>query len=364
MRYSFLFLVLVHGLIHLTGFVKAFNLAPVTQLTQYIPRINGMLWLTSALLFICAAALFFLKKESWWLPATLAVVLSQYLIYTSWQDAKFGTIANVIIAIVVLIGYSSWRFSGFYKSEVKSGLAQTALIPDTLLTEADLLPLPEPVRKYLRYSGAVNQPKVKNFKVEFEGQLRKDEQSEWMPFTSVQYNFVDASTRLFFMDATMKHLPVAGFHCFKNGAAYMDIRLLSLFQVQYQSGKEMDIAETVTFFNDMCCMAPGTLIDKRIQWLESEPQQVKAAFTNNGITITARLYFNDEGALINFTSEDRFAVLGDNSVKQTPWSTPLKNYVEMNGHRVAGYAETIYDYPAGRFCYGTFGLVKVEYNCK
>jgi hypothetical protein len=108
---------------------------------------------------------------------------------------------------------------------------------------------------------------VKNFKIEFTGQIRKDEQSEWMPFTSEQYNFLNTSTRLFFLKATMKHLPVAGLHSYKNGNAFMDIRLFSLFKVQYQSGKEMGIAETVTFFNDMCCMAPGSLIDPRINGL-------------------------------------------------------------------------------------------------
>src|SRR5690606_8752857 len=100
-------------------------------------------------------------------------------------------------------------------------------------------------KKYLRYTGAVGKSKVKNFKVEFSGEIRKNEQSEWMPFTSVQYNFLDAASRRFFMKATMKGLPVAGFHNFENGKAFMDIRLLSLFRVQYQEGAEMNIAETV-----------------------------------------------------------------------------------------------------------------------
>lgn len=60
--------------------------------------------------------------------------------------------------------------------------------------------------------------------------------------------FAKATTRLFFMKAVMKGLPVSGLHSFKNGVAFMDIRLLSLFKVQFQSGKEMGIAETVTFF--------------------------------------------------------------------------------------------------------------------
>jgi hypothetical protein len=364
MKLFILFLIAVHGLIHLLGFVKAFHFAEVNQLIQSISKPAGLLWLLTALLFIATAVLYFFEKEAWWITSIVALILSQILIFTSWQDAKFGTVANVLILIITVIGYGTYRFSNGYKREVVIGLKQTALASDVLLTEADIQHLPEPVRKYLRFTGAMNKPKVRNFKVEFAGQIRKDEQSEWMPFTSVQYNFMDASTRLFFMKATMKHLPVAGFHCFKNGTAFMDIRLFSLFPVQYQTGAEMGVAETVTFFNDMCCIALATLIDKRIKWLETQGNKVKAEFANNGIAISAWLYFNDRGELINFVSNDRYAVSENGNMKQIPWTTPLKEYRTVGGHQLTGYAETIYAYPKGDFCYGNFRLTAIEYNCK
>ena len=141
----------------------------------------------------------------------------------------------------------------------------------------------------------------------------------------------------------------------------MDIRLFSLITIQHQNGKQMDTAETVTFFNDMCCMAPATLIDKRIQWLETIGNKVKAAFTINNITIYAWLHFNDAGELVNFTSNDRLvADVG----KKFPWSTPLSNYKELNGYRLAGSAQTVNTYPDGDFCYGTFELSSIQYNSR
>jgi hypothetical protein len=95
--------------------------------------------------------------------------------------------------------------------------------------------------------------------MEFIGKILKDESSEWIPLTSQQYNFMQTPTRLFFMKAKMKGVSIAGYHHFENGIAYMDIRLMSLFKVQYQAGPEMNLSETVTFFNDMCCLAPSTL---------------------------------------------------------------------------------------------------------
>jgi hypothetical protein len=122
----------------------------------------------------------------------------------------------------------------------------------------------------------------------------------------------------------------------------------------------MDKAETVTFFNDMCCMAPATLIDKRISWEMIGDNIVKATFLNNGISITANLYFNETGELVNFISNDRYNA---DAGKKLPWATPLKDYKEVNGYTLARSAETIYTYPDRDFCYGTFSVSSIAYNC-
>ena len=45
-------------------------------------------------------------------------------------------------------------------------------------------------------------------------------------------------------------------------------------------GPEMNQAETVTILNDMCFMAPGSLINKNITWETMDASQVKATFTS------------------------------------------------------------------------------------
>ncbi len=359
MRIIVLVLIAVHGVIHLMGFAKAFQYAEMKQLTIAISKPVGLMWLIAALLFITAATLFLLKKDFWFIFSIAAVMISQIVIILSWNDAKFGTIANVIILIASIIGYSTWSYYNKYQNDVKTNLQQKEYFQNSPLTEMDIQHLPEPVKKYLRYTGCIGKPKVNNFKIEFIGKIRKNEQSEWMQFTSEQYNFMETPTRLFFMKAVMKGLPVTGYHLYINGDAFMDIRLLSLFKVQYQDGDEMDRAETVTFFNDMCCMAPATLIDKRISWQETSGSIVKATFTNNGITITADLFFNEAGELINFISNDRYNA---DAGKILPWATPLRDYKEMNGYKLAGYAETIYTYPDRDLCYGTFKISTIKYN--
>ncbi len=358
----FIFVTLIHGLIHFMGFAKAFGYANITQLTKEISKLVGIFWLVTGFLFIICIALYLLKKDSWVYFALIAVVLSQILIIIHWQDAKFGTISNVIVLLISIIGLFQIRFKNVYKNEVKIALAQDQNLSISKLTEAEVALLPEPVKKYIRYTGCIGKPKVNNFRVDFSGKIRANAKSDWMKLGSEQYNFIKMPTRLFYLDAIMKYMPVAGFHCFKNGVAFMDIRLLSMFKVEYQEGDKMDISETVTFFNDMCCMAPASLIDKRIVWLEVEENKVKATFTNNGITISAWLYFNEKGELVNFVSEYRYAIEENGIVAKHKWSTPLRDYKDINGYRLASYAETIFTYPEGDFTYATFELKNIGYN--
>jgi len=121
----------------------------------------------------------------------------------------------------------------------------------------------------------------------------------------------------------------------------------------------MNKTETVTLFNDMCLMVPATLIDKRIKWEPIDSLTTKAVFTNRGISISAMLYFNEAGQLINFTSDDRTAI---SDMKQYRFSTPVAGYENINGINVMFGGEAIWHYPDGEFVYGKFKLKSIQYN--
>ncbi len=356
-------LIFLHGAIHVLGFLKAFQFAKVAQLNIPISKPLGILWLLAFVLFLTAGVMYLLNSPQWSFVAILSVAISTILIIFSWSDARFGMIPNIIILIACIFAIASCSYKSVYLKDIKQA-ADNSSIERSTLTESDISHLPVPVQNYIKLSGSIGKPKVSSFKVEFEGQIRKNEQSEWMTFTCEQHNFMANPTRLFFMDARMKGLPVAGYHHFKNGKAVMDIRLLSLIKVQYAEGNEMDISETVTFFNDMCCVAPATLIDNRIKWLETKGDSVKCSFTNKNITINATLVFNEKAELVNFISSDRYAFGENGNMTRVPWQTPIKAYKSINGYYLTSFAQLIYNYPEGDLCYGEFDLKGIQYNAK
>ena len=230
LRYLLAGLILLHGLIHWMGFAKAFGYADIKNITGQISKTTGTIWLTAALLLMTASVLLFSQRNSWWVIAMAGIILSQAAITQSWHDARFGTIANGIILIAVVFGWGSSRFESSFQKDVAQQLARQSAGKPELLMETDLAALPPPVSKYLRYCGVVGKPKLKNMRVAFTGEMR-DKGKDYFPFHSVQYNFFDQPTRLFYMKARMKGLTVPGYHRYRDAKASMDIRLFGLFPV-------------------------------------------------------------------------------------------------------------------------------------
>lgn len=357
-RFIFAVLIIIHGLIHLMVFSKSYSHGNIMQFNEKVSKVMKGLCLVNALFFITAAVLFLMKNESWTFIAIISVVFSQLLFLFVWKNVKIAIVINVIIFLVAATNLSIQYFELQFEKDVNGQLYQSPFNNEDLLTEKDLQLLPQSVQKYIRLSGVVNKPKVKNMRVVFDGVMRA-KGGDWFLFQSVQYNFFDNPTRLFFMKAKMYGTTVPGYHNYQKATAKMEVKLFGLFPVMEAHGIVMNMSETVTVFNDMCLMAPATLIDKRIQWEVKDNNTVKATFTNEGFQISAILKFNEKGELVNFISDNRYEI---NEMKQYRFSTPVKDYKQIHDIRVPGYGEAIWHYPEGEYSYGQFNLKSIDYN--
>lgn len=230
------------------------------------------------------------------------------------------------------------------------------------ITATDIARLPRAIQKYLQVTGFSGGDKIRNLKLVWDGALRSDAKSPWMPATMLQQNYFGNYTRDFYLTAFMKGLPVSVYHSYQDGAATMRVKIISLIPVVDLSGDTLTTAETVTLFNDMCLVAPGALIDPRITWKEIDPKKVEATFTNGKYKIKAMLEFNDLGELVNFTSEDRYYLTPENTLRREKWSTPVGEYRDFDGKRLASRGEAVWHLKEGSYAYGKFKLVKIEYN--
>ena len=184
-----------------------------------------------------------------------------------------------------------------------------------------------------------------------------------MSLTGEQHNFYDQPSRLFFMNASMWGVPFEAFHRFIGPSATMRVKIASAVTVVDAKGPEMDEAETVTLFNDLCVFAPGALIDGRIGWQQVGPRVVNATFTNLSHTIRAGLSFNDRAELTDYVADGRGALAADGkSFTKTRWSTPLGAYRAFGTRRLMSHGEGMWHPSDGEYSYLRFELDEIEYN--
>jgi hypothetical protein len=261
-----------------------------------------------------------------------------------------------------LLTEGPWSFHAQYLRDVEVGLSRSVDAP--LVTEADLNPLPEPVRRYLRVTHGVGQPRVHNYRIRFAGRIRSAPDAAWMSFEAEQQSFADEPTRLFLMRARMFGVPVEAFHRLIGGHATMQVTVAGVVPMGDAHGDEMDRAETVTLFNDMCVLAPGTLVGPDIAWATVDASTARARFTHRHHTITATLFFDTDGRLVNFESDDRSRSLPDGTFTKPRFSTPLRDYRDFGPLHLAGYGEARWRLPEGEFTYGEFTMMDVVTNVR
>lgn len=363
MRNALTLLIGLHGLIHLLGPAKAFGWGSVAQLRQPIGAATGLLWLLASGLLICAALALLSGARWWWWAALPGVMLSQLLIGQAWGDAKFGTIANIIIVIPVLLAALELRHDSFQSRFTRdsAALLSRPIRAAPVVTEADIAELPVLMQGYLRRVGAVGRPRVSNMRVVFDAQMRSSSTSPWMASIATQYESFDPPARLFRMRASRFGVPFDVYHRYVDGAATFEVKIAGLFPVVDQHGPVMTKSETVTLMNDIVVMAPAAVLDLPFTWESLTAHTVGATFSNAGYTVAAVLTFDAAGDLVGFVSHDRWQLDGTD-VRNIPWSTPISAYADVHGIRIGTKGDANWIAPTGEWTYGRFTIRDIAYN--
>ena len=143
----------------------------------------------------------------------------------------------------------------------------------------------------------------------------------------------------------------------------MRVKAAALVPVVTAEGSDMTQGETVTLFNDMCIMAPATLIDPAILWEAIDDRTTRARFSHAGYTIRAELSFNERGELTNFVSDDRYQTTADGtSLRRLRWSTPVGGYRSYGAVRLASGGDGRWHEREGEYAYIELTIDDVRYN--
>lgn len=360
MRILFTLFAAAHGLIHLMGYTKAFGLANIQQLTKEISRPAGIFWLICTLLFIAVAVLYLLKREWWPFFAVPAIVISQVLIIQSWQDAKFGTIPNFLILLVIIQAFAENRFNKMVNSEINMLFEQTAVRKE-MITEDKLINLPTVVQTWLRKSGVIGKPVIQFVRLKQKGEMRTKQNCKWMKFSALQYFTVEKPR--FVWQTTVHVLPMvtlSGRDKFTNGEGHLLIKLLSLFTIAKSGNeKKMNSATMIRYLAEISWF-PSAALSQFIRWEPVDSFSAKGIMDFQGIRAEGVFHFNPAGDFVRFTA-DRFMGNGKDD-KTEKWLVEVTGFKEFHGYRIPNRNKVTWQLQTGDFNWATIEVTEMDFN--
>lgn len=236
--------------------------------------------------------------------------------------------------------------------------------------EEQLLPLPEPARRFMRFMGVVGRPKDFTLRIGWTGMFRLHPDKPAVACEAWQYNTGGEIGRVFVMKLRMGGVfPVVGRDLYVHRHGRMLIRPLDLFTVQDAQGPELDQGELVTWLNDAVLFAPSMLLTPAITWGEVDDRSFDLTVHDGDLTAKARVFVDERGAPIDFSTTDRF--LEDPYDPQRRrvrcrWTTPVDGFTEVASRPTLTAGRAIWHLPQGPYSYAELRVLpkSVAFNLR
>lgn len=361
MRTLYIILVFLHGIIHLLGFFKGFWWKEVNELTLPISELQGIVWVGTAVLFFIYGSLYIGDARYAWVLGLVAVGVSQIMVIIFWGDAKWGTIPNMIILLVSISYWGEQKFRSLVHQETNDILGISKHPEDNILEEADLASLPEPIKNWLRHSGAVGKTFIHTGKVVQHAKMRmKPGQKNWMEATAVQFTTIDKPAFIWTVDVNFNSLlQFKGRDKFENGKGEMLIKLNSLINLVNARGEKLDEGSLQRYLGEMVWF-PSLALSPYITWEQIDATTAKARMAYNGASGEGTFYFNDLGDVLKF-SASRYK---DNipGAKKFPWTMHIESYKTFGGIKVPALMRSTWSLEEGDWTWLKLEVVDLEYN--
>lgn len=361
MRIVFLIIVFLHGLIHLLGFVKGFGFKEVKELTLFISKPMGLLWLTASILFLIYSILYLSNSKYAWFVGLVAVVISQILIILFWKDAKFGTIPNILILVVSIASFGNYNFQKLVQQETANLLKHHKIIEENIINENDMVDLPDPVKNWLRNSGAVGKPFMSMGKVIQNAEMQmKPGQNNWMSATAIQYTTINNPAFIWTVDVKMNNLlNFQGRDKFEDGKGEMLIKMNSLINVVNEQGKKLDEGSLQRYLGEMVWF-PSLALSPYITWQQINDTTAKATMTFKGTTGSGTFFFNTNGDITKFSALRYNGNEAD--AKKYEWIMNISAYKTFEGIKVPAKMTSTWKLDNGDWTWLKLEVKDIKYN--
>lgn len=361
MNWVLIVILILHGAIHSFGFFKGFGIFEFEIITKDVSKLFGLIWLFTSLTFIGSAVLLLANNNNWWLICLVSIIVSQFLIFNYWHDTKFATIINIILLTIVFVSYSAQSFKNMVSDEINTLYSEQVTTVQDWKNGERYGNLPEPVRKWLKKSGAIKVNNIESVYLKQNIEMKlSPEQKDWTSAKAQQHFTTNPPAFIWSVDLTMYGVAnVAGRDKFYNGNGEMLIKLLSIIPVaDAKENAKTDQASLQRYLSEIVWFPTAALSDY-IEWESIDSYSAKGTLEYNGTSGSGIFLFDENGDFKSFTA-DRYKDIEDEEPKK--WIVRANRIEQINGIRIPVECEVKWELDAVDWTWLKLEISEIEYN--
>lgn len=274
------------------------------------------------------------------------------------------TLLIIFTALLVILGIFAavvrWNQTAFLRMAREEAVTafDNAVAETHPITADQLDALPEPVRRYLEHCGVIGKTPVNSVRLKMLGSFRTSPDQSFFDMQAEEYYTINPPSLIWLGDIKMAPMmTVAARDKYANGRGTMWIKLLSTFTIENAIGEHMDNATLMRYLNEMVWF-PTAYLGDNMAWEAINDSSARVSITDRGRTVSAEVFFNDKGEMINFKAP-RFCSY---TKKDEIWTTPFRDYKEIDGLRIPTGGEGVWKLESGDYEYIRLDITNIEYN--
>lgn len=231
---------------------------------------------------------------------------------------------------------------------------------ERVITEDMLDPLPEPVQRYMRWTGVVGKPWIRTAHVRQEGVFRLGADKPWMPMRAEQEFTIEPPGFVWRARFKMFGLPLFSANdSYRGGQGRMFGKAAGLLTLFDDSSEKLTQGTLTRYLSEMIWF-PIAYLGDNVTWTGLDDRSAEVSLTDQGRTASGRMFFDELGRPLTFETMRYKEDKGEYTL--LPWHTPAMEWGQRGGLNIPVRGEVYWLMPEGKLTYGEFKIVAVEYN--
>ncbi|MCB9207888.1 MAG: hypothetical protein H6609_00820 [Ignavibacteriales bacterium] len=273
----------------------------------------------------------------------------------------------VVTVLFVLFIFFFWGGSVFTKISIENKIEElrdsTNFKSKELFTYQSLEDQPILIQSFFKKVLPDNIYKPNFVTIKQTAEIKTDVHSDWIPLKSNQYfttkkpNYIWNSVM-----QNSKYFWVNSIESYTGNKGNMLIKLNSSITIGDSWGIELDKSGLFQYILGAVFFPTTLLPNENLFWNILDTNTAEIKFTNNELSVVAKLFFNEDYTISKIETFDKYRAL-ESGYEKSLYTIYFSDYKNLeNGYLVPKYFELEWDLKDGKFKYGKFTINDIIYE--